>query len=216
MNSKELDASRLDIGHGTMEANAIKKIVRENWESKLKEKGTTLDILNEHAEFMNREFGAMNYETLCMQNIAARAKHMSKGELATYTHIIEALALGYKARFGQEFAEPLVAGVALLAKDLKSARKHLDYFTSHVSGSADAYGRRIAKEIQKLELTKAEAKRLDSGILRFFRKGRIAKLIKRIKTANARIERLEGRRLVHARLAEQTLERAGRKPGRPA
>ena len=214
MNSKELDASRLVTGHGTIEANAIKKIVRESWESKLKEKGTTLDILNDHAEFMAREFGVMNYETLCMQNIAARAKHMSKGELAAYAHIVEALALGYKARFGPEFAEPLVAGVTLLAKDVKSARKHLDYFTSHVSGSADAYGRRIAREMERLELTKAEARKMDSGILRFFRKRVIARLGMRIRAANAKIEKLEGKRLGYARLAEETRERADRKTQR--
>ncbi len=216
MNSKEVDASRLDAGHGTMEANAIKKIVRESWESRLKERGTTLDILNEHAEFMTREFGAMNYESLCMQNIAARAKHMSKGELAAYTHTIEALALGYKARFGSEFAEPLVAGVALLAKDVRSARKHLDYFVTHLSESADAYGRRIAREASRLELADSRARRMNTGLLRFFRKRSISLLNRKVAAARARVSRLEAKRLGYAKLADQTRERAERRHGQPA
>ena len=216
MNTKEVDASGSDAERSTIEANAIKKIVRENWESRLKEKGTTLDILNEHVEFMTKEFGAMSYETLCMQNIAARAKHMSKGELATYTRIIETLALGYKSRFGAEFAEPLVAGVTLLSKDVKSARRHLDYFITHLMESAASYERRIARETRKLEGIDSELRKANSGILRFFRKRRIASLNSRQKTSKAKMGRFEARRLRYAKLAEETKQRSDGKPGRLA
>lgn len=212
--SKELDASRLDTGISTIEANAIKKVVRESWESKLKEKGTTLDILNEHADFMKREFGGMNYETLCMQNIAARAKHMSKGELATYTRIVEALALGYKSRFGAEFAEPLIAGVTLISKDVKAARRHLDYFMVHISENIAAYELRIARENKRLEHADMELKRKNAGIFRFFRKREIAALNGRITAGKARIGRLEGRKRLYARIADTTRTRAEQNAGR--
>ncbi|MDE1854853.1 MAG: hypothetical protein KGH57_00835 [Candidatus Micrarchaeota archaeon] len=208
MNTKEVDASGLDAVPSTIEANAIKKIVRENWESKLKERGTSLDILNEHAEFMTKEFGAMNYETLCMQNIAARSKHMSKGELAAYTRTIEALALGYKARFGPEFAEPLIAGVALLSKDVRSARKHLDYFVSHVSDSAAKYELRITRETGMLERIDSEFRRKNSGMLRFLRKREIDALGSRLRATKVRILKLERKKIRCAKLANDTRARA--------
>jgi hypothetical protein len=67
LSSKEVEAARHgaeSLGFSTIEADAVKKVVRENWECKLKEKGTDLDILNDHAAFMSRELSTIDYETL--------------------------------------------------------------------------------------------------------------------------------------------------------
>lgn len=208
MNTKELDASKLDSGFSTIEASAIKRVVRENWESRLNEKGTGLDILNEHAAFMTREFDALDYETLCMQNIAARAKHMSRGELLEYTRAIEALAVGYKARFGAEFGMLLVAGMALVSRDAKSAKRHLDYFLNHLSESESAYGKAIDKEIRRLERLDSRMKSRNSGILRFLRKKEIGRLSSRIGAGRERITKLGRKKDTFAKLAAETRARA--------
>ncbi len=214
MNNKEVDASRLNThdepraGFSTIEASAVKKIVRESWESKLKERGTTLDILNEHAEFMTREFSALDYETLCMQNIAARAKHMSKGELLAYTNAIEALAIGYKERFGADLGSLLIAGITLVAKDFKTVSKHLDYFLAHVSESAKAYETAIGREVKRVERLDSRLRSKNSGILRFFRKKEIAELNARIRSRQARISRLSAKKARYAKLGDDTRSRA--------
>ncbi len=226
MNNKEVDASRLNkegelrnSGFATIEASAVKRVVREGWESKLKEKGTTLDILNDHVAFMTREFDAIDYETLCMQLIASRARHMSRGELLTYTKTIEALAVGYKERFGSDFGSLLIAGVTLVARDVKAVRGHLDYFLSHLSKNAAGYERRIWKEVRKVERMDSDLRAKNSGIFSFFRRKEIALLDRRIRAGRLRLGRLEKKKLRYAKLAEETRVKADRhaakKPGTP-
>lgn len=211
MSSKEVEAARHgaeSLGFSTIEADAVKKVVRENWECKLKEKGTDLDILNDHAAFMSRELSTIDYETLCMQNIAARAKHMSRGELLAYTKTIEALALGYKSRFGADFSGLLVAGVTLISKDAKTVRKHFDYFISHLSSGAVRCDKLIGKENGRLVSLDTELAKKNSGILRFFRKGDILRLRRSIRSRQIRIKRLEGRKRRYVSLAEQVKTKA--------
>jgi hypothetical protein len=216
LNSREIDTARPDAenklgneGFSTLEASAVKKIVRESWESRLKEKGTALDILNEHMQFMNRELDAIDYESLCMQVIAQRAKHMSRGELLAYTKTIEALALGYKSRFGADFSALLIAGVTLVSKDLTTVRKHLDYFLAHLSKGAGVYEKRIEKELCKMSGCEEQIKLKDKGIFRFLRKKEIAVLRKRIRVAQAKIKKLEGRKSRYVSLAEQLKAKTG-------
>ncbi len=215
MNSREIDASRAsaaentrESGFSTIEASAVKRIVRESWESHIKERGTSLDILNEHAEFMENEFADLDYQTLCMQNIAARAKHMSKGELSEYTKALEALAVGYKARFGPEFATLLVAGITLVARDVEGAKRHLDYFLSHLSESESRYERRIAKEMRLVERLDLRLRSRNSGILRFLRKRELNALGRKITAGHGRIAMLGKRKSSFAKMSEETRMRA--------
>lgn len=210
MNSKEVDAAKPEIqdvpeeaGFSTIEANAVKKIVREGWESRLKEKGTALDILNSHMQFMNRELDLLDYESLCMQVIAQRAKHMSRGELLAYTKTLEALALGYKSRFGVDFGGLLIAGVTLVSKDVKSVRKHFDYFLTHLTKGAGVYERMIERELGRAKGFDEELRLKNKGIFKFLRKKEIARLRLRIRASQLRIKKLEGKKVKYVSLAEE-------------
>jgi len=220
LNSKEIDASRLDAkqeqeeGFETIEAAAVKKIVRENWESKLKKKGSSVDILNEHAEFMSKEIGAADYETLCMQNIAMRAKHMSMNELLVYTKTIEAVALGYKTRFGMDLGGLLVAGVTLMAKDVKSARNYLDYFNAHLIEDTNNYDRMIGRESRTIRRMDSKLRITNSGIFRFLRKKEIARLQSGIRKREIRISKLEARKSRYSTLATKVKSRADMQHGK--
>lgn len=202
MNEKVLDTARLDAEKNeqnlkydsTMEMNAVKKVVRESWESKLKEKGANLDILGKHAEFMTKEFGSIGYETMCMQNIVAHAKHMSKSELIAYMQIAEALAVGYKSKFGLNFGGLLIAGVTLVSKDLNTMRKHFNYFMSHLSQNSDVLGRRLDKEISRMMVLNSELNKKERGLLRFLRKKEIYSLKVRIRAKQKKIVRLKTKR----------------------
>lgn len=215
MSSKEINTARPSAqsdGFSTIEASAVKKIVREGWESGLKERGTGLDILNDHVEFMSRELSAIDYETLCMQNIAARAKHMSKGELIAYTKTIEALALGYKSRFGVNFSGVMIAGVTSISKDVRALRKHFDYFITHLSEGTVKYERRIGRESGRIVSLDAELAKKNSGIFRFLRKGDIARLRSSIRARQVRIRKLESRKSRYVSLAERVKTKANYTP----
>jgi hypothetical protein len=192
----------------TIEVNAIKKIVRENWESKLKEKGTNLEILGKHVEFMTRELGSIGYETMCMQNIVSHTKHMSNAELLAYTHLVEALAIGYKSRFGWDFGGLLVAGVTSVSKDLRSVRKHFDYLVSYLSENSAVFDRAIEREMRNTDRLNFELSKKDSGILRFLRKKDILLLKSRIKAKQAKISRFKSRKERYSVLADTVKTRA--------
>lgn len=219
MNSKEVDTTRSGAenrlgsdGFSTLEANAVKKVVREGWESRLKEKGTGLNILSDHAAFMSRELNTIDYESLCMQNIAARAKHMSKGELLAYTRTIEALALGYKFKFGANFGGVLIAGITLISKDTNTLRKHFDYFILHLSDGAGKCEKLIGRESGRLVSLDAELAKKNSGIFRFLRKKDIARLRKSIRVRQVKIIKLKSKRGRYISLAEQVKAKANATP----
>jgi hypothetical protein len=192
----------------TLEVNAIKRIVRENWESKLKEKGTNLEILSKHAEFMTREFGSIGYETMCMQNVVSHTKHMSNAELLEYTRIVEALAIGYKSRFGWDFGGLLVAGATSVSKDLRSIRKHFDYLVTYLSQNSDVFDRAIEKEMKNTEELNSELMKKNSGIFKFFRKKDILFLKRRIRVKQVRIGRYQGKKEKYKTLADIVKARA--------
>ena len=211
MNSKEIDAPKQDAeseGFSTIEASAVKRVVREGWESRLKEKGTGLEILDSHAAFMSKELNTIDYQTLCMQNIATRAKHMSRGELLAYTKVVEALTLGYKSRFGVELSGPLIVGVTMVSKDLKGAKKHFEYFISHLSSGAGLYEKKIGKEAGRLLKLNAQLAKKNSGILRFFRKNEISRLQSTIKFKQIKIKKLESRKSRYVSLTEELKTKA--------
>ncbi len=210
MSFKELDTGRVNAAKeadeseaSTLEMNAVKKIVRENWESKLKDKGTDIDILNEHKKNMAKLMAEIDYETLLMENIAARAKHMSRGELRAYTKTIEALGMGYRQRFGADFGNLLTAGMALVSRDMQNARKHFDYFILSLSKNESAYDKLMEAEAQEMQKLDMRLQSANSGIFRFFRKKEIARLQQVIKARQAKVIKLRGRKLKYSTLANE-------------
>lgn len=185
----------------TIEANAIKRVIREQWQSELGSKNGNTDLLNEHAAHIFKEFGSLSYETLCMQSIAARAKHMSRGELMAYTKAMEALAFGYKARFGREFAALMLAGTALVAKNAESITAQLDYFVRHLSKGTAKYENAAAREASIIAELDAELRRRNAGLFRFLRKRELQLISSHIAERRARIARLDRKRQRYASLA---------------
>ncbi len=222
MGDRVLDAARLDTvslihnpnANETVEMNAVKRIVRESWESEAKKnKGNNnTDILERHANFMNEELGSLGYETMCMQNVVANTKRMSKGEVSAYLHMIEALAIGYKARFGTEFGGLLVAGVTVVSKDTRSMRKNFDYLMNHLSKNSAVLESQIEKEIRRIEKLNYDLGRMETGILRFFRKKDIVALKGRITSKRVRISKFETKRIARRRLSDTLNARALQSP----
>lgn len=220
MGEKVLDAARLDTvslirapeTNGTVEMNAVKRIIRENWESKVKEKGTNVEILSRHAEFMNNEFGSLSYETTCMPHVVTNTKPMSKNELVAYTRMLEALAIGYKKKFGADFGSLLVAGAALVSKDLRSMKKNFDYLMGNLSKNSNVFERNIEREIRMIEKLNYDLGRKDAGILKFFRKKDILVLKRQIKAKREKIGKFEGKRIKYRLLSDELNARVFQSP----
>lgn len=219
MSEKVLDTARLDNASTTHAPqtnetveNAVRRVIRENWESKVKERGTNLDILSGHVEFMSKELGSLGYETVCMQNVVSNTKHMSKGELIAYTRMIEALAMGYKARFGPEFGGLLVAGATLVSKDARSMRKNFDYFMNHISRNSSVFENAIEKEVRTIEQLNYDLGRKETGILKFFRKKDILVLKRQIKVKREKIGKFENKRVRYRLLSDALNARVSQSP----
>lgn len=186
----------------TLEVDAVKRIMRENWGSDLKDSGS-LEILNSHIDFMERELKLADYEAACMRNVAAHTKHMSKGELRAYTKFIEALAIGYKSKFGMDLTNLLIAGVALLSGDLKSVRKRYDDLLEDINSTLRSYQSRIDDENTRVEGLNMKLRCKESGLflLRFLKKKEIQLLRGRIRRRMQRISRLEDGKMKHESIA---------------
>lgn len=211
MNAKQIDTikafdetGRPGLYANTFEIDAIKRIIRESWEPEVKD-STTMQILDKHIDFMAREMRLADYEVACMQNVVKHSKHMTKSELRAYTKLIEALAIGYESKFGLDITNLLIAGVALLSKDLKSARKHYNNLLSELYFNLKSYEDRIERENGRMcnLTTRLQSKESGLFLFRMFRKKDIAALRNRIKRRTTRISRLESKRTKYESLTNR-------------
>ncbi len=198
MDFKQIDAPSSNVENpnkmsgefSTLESSAIKKIVRENWESKLKVKGLDACDLDAHINFM-KQLGLADYEVVCMGNIATHSKHMTKNEILAYTKFVEALGIGYQARFGPGFSSLLIAGVTLVSKDLRTIRGHFETFLGHISKNAGVYRGRMDREAKVIAYLNLQLLKKNSGFFRFIRKQEIEKLRKQIEAKKSRMGRFQ-------------------------
>lgn len=190
------------IQTNTMEVEAVKRIIRESWQPDVKD-SSTMDILNKHVDFMARELKLPDYEAACMQNVALHSKHMTKSELRAYTKLIEALAIGYKSRFGLDITNLLIAGVALLSKDLKTARKHYNNLLSDLYYNLKSYDDRIEKENNRITrlATRLQDKESRMFLFRMLNKREINALKSRINKRTSRMNKLSSRKVKYDSLA---------------
>ncbi len=208
MNTKPTDAPRTNVEKpgfaqtNTMEVEAVKRIIRESWQPDVKDT-STMDILNKHVEYMARELKLPDYEVACMPNVALHSKHMTKSELRAYTKLIEALAIGYKSKFGLDITNLLIAGVALLSKDLKTARKHYNNLLSDLYYNLKSYDDRIEKENGKITrlASRLQDKESRMFLFRMLNKREIAALRSRIYTRTKKMNRLASRKVKYDSLA---------------
>jgi len=208
LNTKPIDTSRIYddkarvFQTNTTEVEAVKRIIRESWQPDVKDI-STMDILSKHVDFMARELKLADYEAACMQNVALHSKHMTKSELRAYTKLIEALAIGYKSKFGLDITNLLIAGVALLSKDLKTARKHYNNLLSDLYYNLKSYDDRIEKENGKISrlATRLQNKESRMFLFRMFNKKEISALRNRINKRTVRMNRLANRKVKYDLLA---------------
>lgn len=180
----------------TFEKGILRKVVRESWRGKIAESTTNpraAQILDEHASKMEDLFGTLEYGALCMPNIIANSKKMSERELTAYLTILESLGAGYKSNFNSDFANIILAGLILKARDQYSVLKHLNVFTGGIEKKLSSYKSAMEMENKDLSTLMEELEAKDSGLFRFFRKGEIRLLKRLIAMKSKRLKVLQKR-----------------------
>ena len=101
-------------------SNALRRIVREHWQTKATTDQKSIQILNDHASRMETLLGSFDYGAICMPNIILNSKKMNQRDLVVYLSYIESLAIGYKLWLGDnDSANIFIAGLTLKARDTR-------------------------------------------------------------------------------------------------
>ncbi len=185
--------AQLPVG-GTFESEILKRVIKESWRDRLPETSKQKDdevvfMLDQHASKMHKVLGSFDYEVLCMPNIMANSRNMTRKELAHYLAFLEALAVGYLYKFDNEFVNLLLAGLTLKAKTLSGLMKHFESFLTLLEGRLNIYRSRAEKESRSLESICSELESMESSLLRrIFKKGDIRMLRLRTRRKAMRIK----------------------------
>lgn len=207
----EGQATKSEENHN-MEHEAIKKIVRENWQKEIHEKKNArelMGLLEGHAQNIRNILGSLDYESTCMGNITANAKFMKSSEVKEYTRIIEALAVGYSYTYSKETLALLLSGLTQLSRDAKAARKHLDLFIETAKKRELISSGRAEKLKANQELLLFELKNNEASIFRIFRKRKILLLRRRIDRLGKSVNRHGERAKRYMAITRRVREVAG-------
>lgn len=186
-----------------MVTNVIKNIVRDDWEGSAKRGNASIVLLNKISDFMRSEMGSMDYEAICMKNIAAHSQTMPKEDLKNYVYTLQALETGYKRRYGQELANLLMVGVTSVARDPQSAKKHLDSLLGGIYSSADACNAATVRESTRMQDLSRELQRREASIIsRLFKRHEIVRIKSKIGGKKSRIEKIERKKDKYLEMAE--------------
>lgn len=172
---------------GTLESEAIKRVLRESWQNEMNEKKQTRDMmtaLEAHARTMRSLLGTFDYESTCMKNITVNARLMKPAELKEYTRMVEALASGYSIMYDKEIMWLLLSGLTQLSRNARSVKKYLDLFLKNAGKKESVSTRRAVKARDSVETLLRELKTNESSIFRMFRKKRIETLKRRVHKAS--------------------------------
>ncbi len=174
--------------------SALRRVIRENWQSGANADQKLNQILSEHATRMESLLGSFDYGAICMPNIISNSKRMTYKELVAYLTLLESLGVGYKQWFNNEFANIFLAGLTLKARDTHAIAKHLDSFMSGMEKRIAYYESKSSRENKGIEELIMEFEKKNGGFLRFFRKGELAALRKMINMRTGNLKTLSKRR----------------------
>jgi len=197
-----LKAISLGRGSSSVVTNAIKNVVRSDWEFCAKKSNASIVLLNRISEFMRSEMNSMDYEALCMKNIAAHSQRMSKEDLRPYLCMLQALVKGYKQRYGQEVANLLMVGLTQAARDPQSAKKHFDSLLSDIGNKAEFYNAAAVMESTKVQNLSRELQIREASVIsRIFKKREIRSIRAKIEGRKNKIAKMERRKENYVNLA---------------
>lgn len=203
------------VGVSTLVTNAIKNVMRADLETRVgTEGGATIVMLNHLKDFLQKEL-TIGIAAVCMQNIAANSKNMSREEFQAYARTLQALTIGYKSRFGKNLATMIMVGITAMARDSRSTKKYLDGMLGGLSVRASAYDTRIAERSRKAETLSSTLKKRSTIVGRIFRRGEMKLLASGIDNHKEKIAKIASRKAKYEALAAQLKKIAEPQPAKP-
>jgi hypothetical protein len=182
-----LDLSR--ITYQNMESKAVEEVVKRDRHDKIKDDEHNRELFEKHLTNMRSILNNYDYELSNMHQIVSNCKKMKGNEAESYVKMLEALALGYRKKFGSALIVPFLTGVVAKAKDPYEMSKYYDVLVSEIVGKIDLANAKGRIEERKIDELMLELRYKESGIMRIFRKGEINRIKSRIIKKKKRVEK---------------------------
>ncbi len=203
---------------GSLEYEAIKKVIRENWKRQMtasheksdkEEKDSKERMLEEHAKAMHGTLG-LGYEGLCMQNITINSKGMTAVELGQYLKSIEALAIAYGYVLGNnEMLNVILVGLTQVAKNTKAMKRYLNSCMLMMDKKELMLVNKSSRVRAGQEQLLNRLNAYQSGwFSRLFKKGRIQIIKRKAAKRGERLSRLASRLKEHKEIKRMALSAA--------
>lgn len=195
-------------GEQGVETDMLKTVIRQHWQSKIEgqeklaAKRMMADI-EAHATNMHKILDTFDYDVLCIPNIIAHSKGMSRTDLRQYMGVMESLATGYANVLDTELTNLLMVGVTNKAKNVSSATRYFELLSKDLSGKVARYDERIGVQSKRKEALSQRLSRMEGSIFRFLMGRRILVLRKKVSVRHARIGRLQAKKQKYNDLMER-------------
>ena len=193
--ARDISAEPGETAGITANSDMLKGIVRQHWHDKLdsmdkingKALATEIDM---HLANITAIIDPLDYEVFCVPNMIAHSKHMSRDEFSRYLRLMESMAYGYSSIFGSDIAGLALIGISSKAKNVSGVERYHRLLSAHVESKIKTYHGKIEKRKRHVDGLYLRMKMHERSILRFFRKGKISMLTKRIDYGIRRVESL--------------------------
>jgi hypothetical protein len=167
------------------ESEILKGVVRQHWHDKLetmdKTRAKALSAgIDAHLANVAKSVNQLDYEVFCIPNIIYHSKHMSKEEFEKYLRLMEAMAVGYSSMFGNDVAGLALIGISSKAKNAGGIEKYHRLLSSRIETRMKIYRSRMDARRRSIDVLHSRLRIHNRSVFRFFRKGRIYSLSRRI------------------------------------
>ncbi len=176
-----------------MESRAVEEVLKKDRHDKIKEDERNRELFEKHIANMRSILNNYDYELSNMHQIVSNCKKMKNGEAENYIKMLEALALGYRKKFGSSLIIPFLTGVIAKAKDPYAMSKYYNMLLSEIVGKIDLASAKERIEERKIDELTLELRYKESGVLRIFRKGDIKRIKNRIAAKKRKIDKYRAR-----------------------
>ncbi len=214
-----------DLGHvqrhgavNSYEAEIFRRVIKENWKSRVSDENSkqVVAMLEEHAAFMQKLFNSYEYEIVSLPNVIATCKRLSRAETRQYLKMIEALAVGYKRRYNEHMVSLLLAGLAIKAKDIDAAKRYFGLLTGELEGKVTYYSTAANAQNRRIDAMNFTLSCMEASLFaRFFKKGELRQLKKKLDRGAKKKRKLEERRVKYYNMLSAIRSAAVQPPPKP-
>jgi len=176
----------------SMMERALRNVSEQVWKSKLSEP-QKYELVASHISSMERILPGFKYEYFYAEKIASTISGMETRRTVSFLSTLEAIAYFYSETFESEAASLIIAGLLSRPDSPESAARHHKLIVNKLSARTERYKKSLLYYENRITALYSELSKNNSGILRFFRRGRIEHISKAVRAAESRYRSSERR-----------------------